>query len=339
MQSAIKNESSKVKGVSAAYFFTRYGALLTILAVVVFFSIVNENFFSYQNLSDILRSISITAFLALGVTFSLVVDGLDLSVGSTTSLATITVAAALVLHRQELLLTLLIPLGLGIIIGLLNSFLIIKLKLPDLLATLAIMYAVNGVQLTYTKGYSIYEGMPDTLGLGEAAGRFIPSFLFIGQGDLFSVPMPVILLIVFTGIAYFFLEHTTIGRKMYMVGSNREAARLYGIPTNSYRTLAYVISALFATIGGIVLASRIGTGQISAGAPLLMDAVAAAYIGYALFGGKKASVVGTVLGAILIGTLLNGLTMMNVPYYAQDIVKGLILVIALAFSFIRKREA
>lgn len=333
----VSSRAVKAAGFSLPYFFSRYGALLTIAVVVLIFSIINDNFFSYRNLSDILRSVSITAFLALGVTVSLVVDGLDLSVGSTTSLATIAAASALVIHRQELLVTLLVPLLLGILIGLLNAFLIIKIKLPDLLATLAVMYIVNGIQLTYTKGYSIYEGMPDVIGVGEVSGRFIPSFLFIGQGDLWNIPMPVILLAVITGLAYFFLEHTTMGRKMYMIGSNPEAARLYGIPINAYRTLAYVISALLATIGGIVLASRIGTGQISAGAPLLMDAVAAAFIGYALFGGKRASVIGTLLGAILIGTLLNGLTMMNVPYYAQDIVKGVILVVALAFSFIRKR--
>lgn len=335
MQPTINNKEEE-SGFSLYSFFTRYGAILTIIAVVIFFSIINDNFFSYQNLSDILRSVAITAFLALGVTFSLVVDGLDLSVGSTTSLATMAAASALVLHSQELLVVLIVPLLFGVIIGLFNAFLIIKVRLPDLLATLGVMYVVNGIQMTYTKGYSVYEGMPDTIGVGEPVGIFIPSFSFIGQGEWLGIPFPVFLLLIFTAVSYIFLEHTTWGRKMYMVGSNQEAARLYGIRINFYKTLAYVISALFATIGGIILASRIGTGQISAGAPLMMDAVAAAFIGLALFGGKRASVIGAVLGAILIGTLLNGLTMMNVPYYAQDIVKGLILIFALAFSFLRK---
>ncbi len=316
-----------------AYLF-RYGAVITVIGVVVFFSIVNEHFLTYNNLKDILKAISVTTFLALGVTFSLVVDGFDVSVGSTTSLATIAAASALVLHRQELFVTLLVPLLCGVAVGLFNAFLVVKVKLPDLLATLAVMYIVNGIQLTYTKGYTIYEGM--ALDNGAATGRFIPSFLFIGQGELLGIPVAVILMLLIVLLAHLFLERTTIGRHMYMVGGNPEAANLFGIPVNRYRVLAYVLSGLLAAVGGIVLTSRIGTGQVSAGAPLLMDAVAAAYIGYALFGEKKPSVIGTLLGSILIGVLLNGLTMMNVPYFAQDIVKGSILVLALAFSFLRR---
>ena len=123
----------------------------------------------------------------------------------------------------------------------------------------------------------------------------------------------------------------------YMTGENREAARLTGIPVNRYRAYAYMISGAFAALGGIVLASRIGTGQVSAGAPLLMDAVAAAFIGFSVFGAGKPNVIGTLLGAMFIGVLLNGLTMMNVPYYAQDIVKGAILIFALALSHIAKK--
>ncbi|MBP2001605.1 simple sugar transport system permease protein [Paenibacillus shirakamiensis] len=319
-----------------SYLF-RYGAVLIILGVIAFFSITNDHFLTYSNLKDILKAISITTFLALGVTFSLVVDGFDISVGSTTSLATIAAASALVLHRQELLITLLVPLLCGIGVGLFNAFLVVKVKLPDLLATLAVMYIVNGIQMTYTKGYSIYEGMAGTG--GEATGKFIPSFLFIGQGEVLGIPVAVLLMLLFVGLAYIFLEKTTFGRHMYMVGGNAEAANLFGIPVNRYRVLAYVISGLFAALGGIVLASRIGTGQVSAGAPLLMDAVASAYIGFALFGEKRPSVVGTLLGSILIGVLLNGLTMMNVPYFAQDIIKGSILVLALTFSFLRKERS
>ncbi len=326
---ALEKSSGNKKIQEFAY---RYGAILTIVGVIIFFSVVNDHFLTYNNFRDILRSTSIVTLLALGVTFSLVVDGFDVSVGSTTSLATIAAASALVLHREELLVALLLPLLCGIAVGLINAFLIVKIKLPDLLATLAVMYVVNGIQLTYTEGYSIYEGMQG------AAGRFIPSFLYIGQGDLWGVPVSVLLMLLIVLFAYVFLEHTTMGRNMYMIGGNPEAAHLYGIPVNRYRVLAYSISGLLAAVGGIILTSRIGTGQVSAGAPLLMDAVAAAYIGYALFGEKRPSILGTLLGSLLIGILLNGLTMMNVPYFAQDIVKGGILIFALAFSFLRKNQ-
>ena len=314
----------------------QYGTLLAILGLIAIFTVTNDQFLTYANFSDIIKSVSIVSLLALGVTFSLIVGGFDLSVGSTASLATIGEAASLVLHRQELLVALLIPLALGILVGLLNALVTIKFRLPDLLATLAIMYVINGIQLTYTKGFSIYDNMP--IEGGTAPGRFIPSFLFIGQGTIGPIPFVALLMLVFFIGAHLFLTYTRTGREFYYVGSNAEAARRSGIAVNRIKLYAYVLSGLFAAIGGIILASRIGTGQVSAGAPLLMDAVAAAYIGYAVFGTGRPNVIGTLIGAILIGILLNGLTMWDVPYYAQDIVKGTILIGALGLSYIQKKQ-
>ncbi len=314
----------------------QYGTLLAILSLIAVFTVTNDQFLTYANFSDIIKSVSIVSLLALGVTFSLIVGGFDLSVGSTASLATIGAAASLVLHRQELLVALLIPLALGILVGLLNALVTIKFRLPDLLATLAIMYVINGIQLTYTKGFSIYDNMP--IEGGTAPGRFIPSFLFIGQGTIGPIPFVALLMLVFFIGAHLFLTYTRTGREFYYVGSNAEAARRSGIAVNRSKLYAYVLSGLFAAIGGIILASRIGTGQVSAGAPLLMDAVAAAYIGYAVFGTGRPNVIGTLIGAILIGILLNGLTMWDVPYYAQDIVKGTILIGALGLSYIQKKQ-
>jgi simple sugar transport system permease protein len=198
------------------------------------------------------------------------------------------------------------------------------------------MYVINGIQLTYTKGFSIYDNMP--IEGGTAPGRFIPSFLFIGQGTIGPIPFVALLMLVFFIGAHLFLTYTRTGREFYYVGSNAEAARRSGIAVNRIKLYAYVLSGLFAAIGGIILASRIGTGQVSAGAPLLMDAVAAAYIGYAVFGTGRPNVIGTLIGAILIGILLNGLTMWDVPYYAQDIVKGTILIGALGLSYIQKKQ-
>lgn len=314
----------------------QYGTLLAIIGLIAVFTVTNDQFLTYANFSDIIKSVSIVSLLALGVTFSLIVGGFDLSVGSTASLATIGAAASLVLHRQEFLVALLIPLALGILVGLLNALVTIKFRLPDLLATLAIMYVINGIQLTYTKGFSIYDNMP--IEGGTAPGRFIPSFLFIGQGTIGPIPFVALLMLLFFIGAHLFLTYTRTGREFYYVGSNAEAARRSGIAVNRIKLYAYVLSGLFAAIGGIILASRIGTGQVSAGAPLLMDAVAAAYIGYAVFGTGRPNVIGTLIGAILIGILLNGLTMWDVPYYAQDIVKGTILIGALGLSYIQKKQ-
>lgn len=309
----------------------RYAALVFIAALIVFFAVVNDHFFTVRNATDIALSISVSAFLALGVTYSLVVDGFDVSIGSVASLATIGAASAMIYHEWGWVAAVIISLILGALVGLFNAFLIVKLGLPDLLATLASLFIVNGIQLTYTGGFSIYPGVqtPD----GPAPGKMSETFLFIGQGKLWGVPFAVILLLLVVLLSHLLLTRTALGRQLYMVGGNEEAARHFGLNVGALKTFAYVMAGLLSATGGIVLTSRIGSGQISAGAPLLMDAVAAAYVGFAIFGQRKPSVVGTLLAALTIGILLNGLTMMNVPYYAQDIVKGGVFVLALAFAF------
>lgn len=308
----------------------RNAAIAVIIVVIAVFAVANPNFLTGGNLMGILLSVSVSAFLALAVTFSLVVGGFDVSIGSTTSLATIAAASVMIEWRGEAWLAILVPILCGVAVGLVNGFLIVKLGLPDLLATLAMLFVVSGVQRTLTGGRSITPS-PDS-------GIIVPSFSFIGRGEILGIPFPVILLLLVAVLAWLFLSRTTLGRSMYLVGGNEEAARHLGLPVGRLRVLAYVVSGVFASIGGIVLTARIGSGQIEAGAPLLMDAVAAAYVGYALFGQKKPSVVGTVLGAVLIGVLLNGLTMLKFPYYAQDIVKGGVFIMALAFAFVQTRR-
>lgn len=313
-----------------ADFIYRYAALIIIVGIIAFFAVMNPNFLTPGNVMDILRSIAVSALLALAVTFSLVVNGFDVSIGSTASLTSIVAASMMITFRQELWVAILVPLVVGVIVGLVNSTLIVGLRLPDLLATLAMLFVVSGVQQTLTGGNSVYPGV-DT-------GIIVPSFSFLGKGTLWGIPVPVIILAVVALLAHLFLNRTTTGRFMHLVGGNEEAARHMGLPVNRLRVLAYVLSGLLAAVAGIVMTARIGAGQIEAGAPLLMDAVAAAYVGYALFGQKKPSVVGTVLGAILIGVLLNGMTMLKVHYTVQGIVKGAVFIMALAFTFLRQRK-
>lgn len=311
----------------------RYGALVVIAGVIVFFSIVNPNFMTFDNMTDILRYISIVTFVAIGVTFSLIVDGFDLSVGSTVSLTTVGSATLMVWYQMPLPVVILVPIAAGALVGLINALLIIKFRIPDLLATLAVMYIIAGVQKTYTKGYSIYNNMQMTDGT-KAPGVFLESFKWIGQGKLLGVPVSVVLMILAVAAAHLFLKHTRWGRQMYITGGNREAARLSGISIHKVRLAAYIVSGCFAAVGGLLFAARVGSGQIDAGAPLLMEAVAAVFVGYSVMGAGKPNVIGTFLGAVLIGVLLNGLTMLNLPYYAYDIIKGLVLVLALAVTFI-----
>nr|WP_096463843.1 ABC transporter permease [Aneurinibacillus soli] len=314
-------------------FSYKYGAILVIVAVLVFFSIVNPNFLTYDNLADILRSISITTLVAIGVTFSLIVDGFDLSVGSTVSLVTMVTASLMVWYQLPLVLVILIPLALGALVGLINAFLIVKVRIPDLLATLSMLYIIAGLHKTYSQGFSIYNNMPLPDG-SVAPGVLSESFLWIGQGKIAGIPVPVVIMLIAVLIVHIFLTYTRAGRVLYITGGNREAARLSGISINKVRLAAYVLSGVFAALGGILFTARVGSGQIDAGSPLLMESVAAAFVGFSVFGAGKPNVVGTFFGAVLIGLLLNGLTMLNLPYYAFDIIKGLVLVFALSITYI-----
>lgn len=301
--------------------------------ILIYFSTVNSAFFSYGNLSDILRSISIVTLLALGVTFTLVVDGFDLSVGSTMSLSVVITASLMVWYELPLWVVLLLPLLVGVAVGLVNTFLIVKIGIPDLLATLGMMYIVSGLHRTYTEGYSIYNQMPLTSG-GTAPGEFNQAFLWIGQGEMLGLPVPVWIMLVFVLLAYVILNHTRWGRILYMTGGNAEAARLSGINTNKVKLIAYTVSGVFASMAGILFTARVGSGQIDAGASLLMESVAAVFVGFSVLGAGKPNALGTFFGAALIGVLLNGLTMLNLPYYAFEIVKGGVLVLALAVTYI-----
>lgn len=159
------------------------------------------------------------------------------------------------------------------------------------------------------------------------------TFLLLGQGEFLGIPISVILLIFFVIVVHLFLTRTKYGRQIYITGGNEEAARLSGIKVKKVRMFAYMASGVFAAIGGLLFASRVGSGQIDAGAPLLMEAVAATFVGFSVFGAGKPNIIGTFIGSVLIGVLVNGLTMMNVQYFAHDIVKGSVLVLALSITF------
>ncbi len=315
----------------------RYGFLALLFGLIIFFSLATGGFASPQAAVFILQSVSITGILALGVTATLVVGGFDLSIGSVATSAMMAAAYMMVILEQNALVAVLVCLAIGAFVGLLNGLIICYMRVPDLLATLGMMFLLIGLQRIPTEGRSIASGM--TLPDGSAAeGTFSPAFLALGRHrfDFFIenlVPASVVVLLVLAVLIWFFLEYTRFGRMMYAVGSNARAAEFAGAPVNAYKIWAYVISGVFASIGGILLAARLGRGDIASGTNLLLDSVAAALIGFAVLGAAKPNAFGTAIGALFVGVLLQGLTMMNVPYYTQDFVKGAVLVIALVFTF------
>ncbi|HGG03837.1 MAG TPA: ABC transporter permease [Aliiroseovarius sp.] len=315
----------------------KYGFIALLVAMVLFFSIFAEGFFGPFSAVFIFQSVAITGILALGVTVTLVVDGFDLSIGSTATSALMLSAYVMVVWEQGAVVAVLLCLLMGALVGLVNGLLIVKMKVPDLLATLGMMFLLVGLQRIPTEGRSISTGM--TMPDGRVTeGVFSPGFLYLGRHkfDFFIdnlIPVSVVVLLIIGFLVWVFMELTRHGRLMYAIGSNQRAASLAGTNVNRYKVLAYMISGVLASVGGILLSARLGRGDIASGNNLLLDSVAAALIGFAVLGAAKPNAFGTIIGALFIGILLQGLTMLNAPYYTQDFVKGAVLVVALVFTF------
>lgn len=332
MRSAPPNAAaSPRKSFDLFTFLYKYGTIITIVLLIVAFGVLSSHFLSPTNIINILRSISIVTIIAIGITVSLSVDGFDLSVGSTASLANAVAISMFVWYGQPTVVGVLAAVAACLFVGVFNAFMIVKIRIQDMLMTLATMFIIQGVALTYTRGAQVSQNMimPDG---SFATGKIPPAFAKIGQ-----VPWIIIIMLIIVALVHIFLTYTKHGRFMYVIGGNREAAKLSGIPVNQYRVLAYLLSSLFAAIGGIMLGARILTAEVNSGAPYLMDAVAAAFIGYSVLGAGKPNAFGTFIGAVLIGILQNGLVMMSVPYYAMDIVKGAVLAFALALTYYKKK--
>ena len=315
----------------------RYGFLILLVGLVIYFSLAASGFAGARSAVFVFQSVAITGILALGVTCTLVVGGFDLSIGSVATTALMLSAYVMVVLELPAAVAILACLAMGAAVGLVNGLLIVRFKVPDLLATLGMMFLLIGAQRIPTEGRSISTGMTMPSG-ATATGTFDAAFLWLGRHrfDLILpdlVPVPVVVFLIAGLLVWGFLELTRHGRLMYAIGSNARAAALAGTDVNRYKIAAYMISGTLASVGGILLAGRLGRGDIASGNNLLLDAVAAALIGFAVLGAAKPNAFGTAIGALFVGILLQGLTMMNAPYYTQDFVKGAVLVIALVFTF------
>jgi simple sugar transport system permease protein len=311
----------------------RYAIFIILAALIVFFHFAEPAFLRVNNLFSVLQSVAVVALLAIGVTVTLAVDGFDLSIGSIAAFTLMASSYSMVVWQFGAMATIVFALATGAVIGALNGLLIAGLRIPDLLATLGMMFLLAGLELIPSAGRSITTGLILSDG-SVAQGAFDPAFLAVGRRQLFGVaPAPVVIVAIIAVIFWFLMERTRWGRVFYAVGGNETAAYLAGAPVKTYRVVAYVISGVLAALGGVFIAARVGRGDVFAGSSLLLDSVAASLIGFAVLDQRRPNVLGAVTGAIFVGVVLNGLTMLNVPYYTQDFVKGAVLVCALAITF------
>lgn len=311
----------------------KYGIIIALLAIFIIFSIATKGLFvSRANLLNIILAASITIVISMGVTFSVAVGGFDLSAGSIVSLSAVVVASMFIWYEFSLVTSILIAIAVVVVAGLLNAFIILKLKIPDMLATLGTQFIIGGLALSYSSGKIVSKNMIMENG-DTAPGALSEAFLKLGQS-----PYIIIIMLIVVIFAYVLLNHTKQGRYIYVIGGNPEAAELSGVNINKYKALAYILSAICAGIGGILLASKMGQANPGAGASYLMEAVASTFIGLSFLNANKANAIGTFLGTIIIVSLISGLTMISMPYYTVNIVKGVVLVLALALSYTRRHN-
>ncbi|MFX3622926.1 MAG: ribose ABC transporter permease [Ectobacillus sp.] len=300
------------------------GSLIGLVLIVVVISVLNPSFLAPTNLFNILRQVSINALIAFGMTFVILTGGIDLSVGSILALSSALVAGMLASGMDA---TLAIGAGLlaGLVMGILNGVIIAKGKVAPFIATLATMTIFRGLTLVYMDGRPI-TGLGDNL-----------MFQMLGRGYFFGIPVPAVTMLITFAILYFILKKTAFGRRTFAIGGNEEAALLSGINVNRMKVMIYGISGLLAAFAGIILASRLDSAQPTAGTSYELDAIAAVVLGGTSLSGGKGWIVGTLIGALIIGVLNNGLNLLGVSSFFQQVVKGLVILLAVLLD--RKKQA
>lgn len=291
-------------------------ALWMLIAVCVVLAIASPVFATSGNLLNVALATSVTALLAVGQTFVIILAEIDLSVGSV--LAFTAAITALVMRHQSALVAVIIGLGAGAIIGLVNGLLVTKTRMPSFIVTLAMLSVMAGLALQITQGNPISVSSD--------------AFQNIGQGHLAGIPIPVWIMAGAFIIFGILLARTKFGRYIYATGDNPEAARLSGIPTDRVKIWAFVISGVLSALAGFIITARLSTAEPTAGSGMELEAIAAVIIGGTSLLGGRGNMLGTVVGAFILGVIDNGMNLLNVSPFLQDVVKGVVILIAVLFD-------
>ena len=302
----------------------RFSRLFVLILVIVFLTVLSPVFFTGNNAINVLRQASVATLLALGMTAVILTGGIDLSIGAVLTLAGI--AGATVLKTGVWWpLGLLTGVALGVIAGIANGSMVAYIGLPPFVATYGTMWIALGLAVVLMRGYIIYD--------------FDQSFRFLGTGKILGMPTPVVLMAVFAVITWFVLKRTTIGRSIYAAGANHEAARLSGINVKKTLVMAYTISGFFSGLGGMVFVARLNAAEAGLGESLLLPTIAAVAIGGTSMTGGVGSVVGTVIGVIIMTLIANGMNLLGVSSIWQSPVQGLVIVVAVLLDQWGRRAA
>lgn len=326
MPSAKGTRSSRASAITQTDirdFIARFGTLFAAVIIFIIFAVITPHFISANNIINMLVQISVLTVISSSLTIAVASGEFDLSIGQVAGLSGVLVAGFMVWAKLPIFFAILLPILASLAIGLINGFLVTKLRIPSLIATLAMGPIALGLNYAYDGGDSIYATFPNW-------------FYWIATGRIFGViPVPVIIAIIFLIIFYILLNSTRLGRAIVATGANITAAGHSGIHVNRCRRIALALSALGAGVGGVMLTARLGTGQPGAGEPYLMDSLTAVFLGMTVFRPGSASIQGTLVGVVIIGLLDNGLNLLGAPFYLQNEVRGLVMISAVSLAVMR----
>ena len=298
-----------------------YGIVIAFAVICAVMALLSPVFLTVTNVLNVIRQSSIFGIMAIGMTFVILTGGIDLSVGSILAVVG-AVSAGMLKEGMELLPVVLLALAIGVSCGLVNGVLITVGRIAPFVVTLGMMSIARSLTLIYTTGYPI--------------SGFTGTFRFVGGGDIIAVPFPIVLFLLTAAVAWVILTQTRMGRYTYAIGGNEETVKLSGINADFYKTTVYVISGITAAISALILTSRLNSAEPMAGQGYELDVIAAVVIGGTSLNGGRGSVWGTLIGALLIGVINNGMNLLGIPPYFQLLVKGFIIIGAVLLDRLRE---
>jgi len=302
--------------------WSRYGILFAWIALIIVFSLAENSFLSIKNIFNILRQVAIVGICSVGMTFVILTGGMDLSVGSVIGVSAVG-GAIMMSSGFPPIIAVSVALIIGMTSGFINAFFINEVGIAPIIMTLGMMTSLRGVAYILCGGYPVY-GIPE-------------EFLIIGQGYLNVVPVPVIIMLIVFVVGYFILNKTTFGRSVYGIGGNAEASRLSGVNVKMIIYKIYILAGALYALAGLILLARVNSGQPKAGDGYEMDVITACVLGGISVSGGEGRIGGVIIGVLMMGTLTNGMILMNVPEFWQWVVKGVVLVIAVTIDQVAKK--
>ncbi len=318
---SLANRRLSPRAKSYLEFLARYGTIIALIGMMLIFAIASpEAFPTANNFVNVVNQASLTMIIAAGLTVAVIVGELDLSVGFAASLHGILVTGLIVSNHLPILLAVIIVLGVGAVIGLVNGLIVTKAKVNSVIATLGTGTILTGLAFAYSEGVPIVAGVPDAF-LGISLGHW-----------LFGIPNNILIMVAVVGGLWLLVERTSLGQEIQAVGGNPAAARLAGIDVDRIKLLGFVISGVCAAMTGILLASRLGSGTTGAADSYLLTAFAAVFLGSATLRDGEFHILGTLIGALIIAFGFNGLSIFGAPTFSQYVLQGAILIVAVALS-------